>query len=744
MKKKLWLSLIILILFNIAGGLFLRCHPLSPFNKKETVYIALAGPMTGKNSNQGKEMIRGAELFLENLQNTTLKGKQIELIIYDDHGDETIASEIATDIVSQKKAILVIGHLGSKESIAAGRIYKRNEICAVTASAIRESVTLDNDWYFRIIPNNVSQINLIVNYIRKILNLTSVNIISETNPYGETMRHIFEKLSRKIGVNIKNKWVVDSYAENSNAVLNKIAKEARSTQELTFCAVSSETAVRLFPLLRNNKSKQIVIGPDSLAKEGFIQAIKNVEKKTNIPGIFSDNIITVSPLILDIAGKNAQIFKQRYIKKYNRNPSLTAGCYYDAMCVAVEAIKKGNIQGKNHILSDRRKIQNALKSFYNHNHSIEGISGRIYFNRHGDINRLPYVGFYKKYKLLPDFIQYQPVYESNQIDNLFAKALNGAYIVNNGALMTKTHIVYTGIHINEITDLDFFNSTYTVDFYQWFHYKGNFNDSHIEYLNAVHQVNLGAPIEVLEDEKNIKSMFFRARAKFKEDFDFQTYPFERHMLKIKLQHPEMRKKQLFFIADPIDLPNLYEDIKWPNFDEDHWKLGKILLYHNIYEKHSSLGDPQFYNANYILNISRLTAEIPITRKNLPEFLIKNFAPVLILMFLIFIILFEFPAKYFGLSTSALAVLLVFNTLFYIKKIIELPTLYASTVDFVYLSMYVIIILSFFIVLLNKKHINDNKSVGHSIWFSSGRIVILLIMIGVVFQLYRYTIHFSFS
>jgi len=742
MKNKIWICLLFSILFCAIGFLFLWFNSFLPINKSEKIHIAIAAPLTGKNKEQGIDMLKGINLYLDNLRNSggEPKGKTIELIVYDDSSNENNASDVAIDIVSQKKALLVLGHLDSKTSVAAGNKYKRNEICAITASAINESVTLDNDWYFRIIPNNISQIHLIVNYIRKSMNMTSANVIYEKNSYGETMLKHFEKLSKRIGLQIKNKWEIDSSAENIHTTLEQIAKEAKSSKEIIFCAMSCKTAVNIIPLIKEKNEKQIIIGPDSLAKDEFIHAIKNIEEEKLTPGIFSNNIITVSPLIIDVSDKNAKRFKQSYINRFQKNPSLIAGCYYDAMRVAVEAIKKSNIQGKGHILSDRRKIKEALKSFYNYNHSIKGVSGRIYFHPKGDVIRLPYLGFYIKQKLLQNFEQYQPVFESDQIENFYEKALNGEIIVNNGHPMAKTSVVYTGIHIKEISKLDITNSKYTAEFYLWFRFKGVLDISLIEFLNAVNQVNLGQPL-VDETFDNNNTKLFHAKAEFREDFDFHAYPFERHLLTIKLQYPVMKKKHLIFIADPIDLPKYYENVKYTNFHNKHWKLGQLSLYQNTLEKHSSLGNPKYFKTNNILNFSRLTAEIPLIRKDLKNVILKTYYPVFILIiFMIFIVFFELSSKYFNLSISALATFLVFNTFFYIITIFDLPT-QAPAVDFVYFSIYGIIMIVFIAMLYNKNYKSDNgnedKKDNHLFWNYLVKIVFLLLIFGIFFRLYTY-------
>ncbi|KPA10318.1 membrane protein [Candidatus Magnetomorum sp. HK-1] len=157
------------------------------------------------------------------------------------------------------------------------------------------------------------------------------------------------------------------------------------------------------------------------------------------------------------------------------------------------------------------------------------------------------------------------------------------------------------------------------------------------------------------------------------------------------------------------------------------------------EKHSSLGNPKCFKTNNILNFSRLTAEIPLFRKNLKKIVIDTYYPVFILiLFMIFIVFFELSWKFFNLSISALAIFLVFNTFFYIITIFDLPT-QAPAVDFVYFSIYGIIIIIFIAMLQNKNYKSDNDDDDEKGYHLSYlvKIVFILIIFGIFFRLYTY-------
>lgn len=713
MKKILLFVILPLLIIGGATGAFLWLHPLSPLNR-EVIYIAVAGPMSGSEEASGKAMVQGAELYLDHLRKGggEPQGKKIELLVYDDKNDEHTAKKAAAEIALQKKALLVLGHDYSVTSVAAGEIYKQNEICAITASATAEAVTAENEWYFRTIPGNMSQVNFIANYIRKSLKQTSATIIFDKDGYGSSLTEYFEIMAKKLGIDIKGNWGFDPSGEKFDTVLKRIADKVEAEPGIVFLAMHFPEAAKMIPLLKDKGGKHIIIGPDSFSNRSFIEELKKYPKEQLTPGYYSDGIFAISPLITDVADREAYFFRQSFIKKYKEEPPWTAGCYYDAMHVAVEAVRKAEIQGKAHIRSDRRKIREALRSFYNYENAVRGISGRIYFNAMGNVSRPPFIGFYEKQIFFPDFVQYQPVPDGDQIEDVFKKALEGDIILSDGKLMTQTRVVYAGIYMNEISNLDIIHSGYTADFYLWFRYKGNFDETRIEFLNAVNPVEMGQPFINGTDENNITFRAYRIKADFKDDFDFHAYPFDRHTLQIKFRHAEMKKEQLIYVADALGLPkatNILEKSKLK--DADDWQLGTLSFYQDTVEKVSTLGNPQFFNTHHIISYSRFNAAIPIERKVLPVFIFKTFLPVSVMVILIFGILYVVPADRLGISLSVMTAILTANTVFHLKLLSDLPIAYMSALEYAHLAVYVLVVISVLIILLSyasRKKSDRNK------------------------------------
>ena len=134
-----------------AAGLFLAWSSRPP----ERLYLAFAGPLSGPDSQVGIEMANAAELAISRMNESGgIDGRQLALLRYDDQGDPDVARQRATEIATNPRPLLVLGHRTSAPSIAAGEVYREAGIAAISGSATADELTADNPWYFRTIFSN--------------------------------------------------------------------------------------------------------------------------------------------------------------------------------------------------------------------------------------------------------------------------------------------------------------------------------------------------------------------------------------------------------------------------------------------------------------------------------------------------------------------------------------------------------------------------------------------------------------
>lgn len=335
-------------------------------SEKETLWIALAAPMSGASNVFGEEVKQAIDLYLDRAnQEEWLHGRQIKVRVFDDKNKAKNAMQVASEIAASKDILITLGHYSSGASVAAGRIYRKNAIPAITASATADRVTTGNQWYYRVIPNNAVQSSFIANYIKNILNETSVSIISTVeNTYASDMARNFKKAAEKIGLAVNRTWQASPESGQMEQDLRKIIIELRSVKKpgMIFIAASNYHSPQIIALLKHAVGDYTVIGADTFTTSAFLNAFQNYPREQEAPGYYTNGIFATTHILFDTANKTAMRFRKEFLKRYNREPSWVGACYYDAMHVAVEAIQKAEINGRDNIRKKRDDIRAALAS----------------------------------------------------------------------------------------------------------------------------------------------------------------------------------------------------------------------------------------------------------------------------------------------------------------------------------------------------------------------------------------------
>lgn len=711
MKKTFFFLFIIFI--NVAVY-YLYSSPILSGNE---IYIAVVGPM---ETSYGESMRRGIELYRDEINSQGgIDGRKLELLFFNDNDDPKTALKIASEITNDNRALLVLGHYGSSASVAAGIHYKRNEIPVITASATAESVISGNEWYFRVIPGNGLEARFVANYINRSIKKQLASLIYTNDDYGISLSEQFEKAVESMGMKLAGKWVWDKDQPLEEQV-KKIVEELSATEDpgVIFFATRGFEGVKIITEMAHAGKISPIIASYAFTRN-FLHGLKSHSPEWLNIELYTGDIYFITPFMIDIGGTNTFAFRKAFYEKYSIFPEETAACYYDAIHTAVQAIKKNKIRGKKQIREDRRSIREALTNFYDEENSVSGITGRIWFDEDGGVRRHYVVGIWQNYKLLPSFSQY--LQNTAEVDNMIQAVLDGRMILTDDITMSYTRMVYAGMEIIKVSDISMEKSEFTADFYLWFRYTDNFDDKNIEFENALTPV---LPELVAEEVKEgITTRKYRARGRFRADFDFHRHPFNSHQkLHIRFHHAEETNEKLIYFPDI-----LYSPIR---SDLNEWYIDAALSSQDAVSKVTSLGNPDFFGSDHTLSYSRFNFDIYVSKDDDPVQLdiLKYFPAMLLLPALS---LFHFSIRRLNICLATLMITLLANTVLYLRYLSELSVGYMTVMDAVHISIYLLVIISLFMLLLIRRlDIRGNEKI-RDILIWGGRFVFSVSTFGFV-------------
>ncbi|MDY6994094.1 MAG: ABC transporter substrate-binding protein, partial [Pseudomonadota bacterium] len=598
---------------------------VNSLKEKDFIHIAFVGPMIGNGDAAGILMSRAIQLYLDTINKKGgVNGKKIILDIYNDQNDPEQARQKALDIVAQKQAVAVIGHWYSSTSISAGSIYKKYGIPAITPGSTNIKVTADNEWYFRNIFNAQASGKFLAHYIKKVLQYDKVSLIYETGAYGDYLAQVFTEEAQKLELTLQNQWRLNTQqaAESNFEYIIEQLKQNQAEAGMLFLAVQASDGVKLVKHIKEAGIKNPIIGESSFSEKTFVEGFKALPKEQAAPGYYTNDIYVATPLLFDTANDKAQLFRQAYRNRYQEEPDWSAAYAYDTAMIIVEAIRKMEVQGDAAtIVADRQKIRDFMAQLNTAQLALEGVTGLNYFNSQGDAQKPVSIGIYKNNNLISALTQLQLIGNINEIGDLEGALQAGRVLKVDNKYLYKTNVVYTGIEVNKISDLNLKDLTYQLDFHLWFRFRGAVDTNDIEFINAVDAVQLSAPL--IETKNRMTYHSYQVQGRFLADFLLSHYTYKQHTLGVSFRHRQLSRNHLIYVTDVLgmglnDQRALLE--RWQNqqvlastFD---WNINQVWFFQDIIKK-SALGGFKYLNMQEkMIRFSRFNMGIKIQKNEL--------------------------------------------------------------------------------------------------------------------------------
>ncbi|MEM9543968.1 MAG: ABC transporter substrate-binding protein [Cyanobacteria bacterium P01_E01_bin.42] len=695
--------------------------------QQETIEVAIVAPVSasdGETRLDGRERVDSVQLYFDKINAAGgIDGKQLVLQVYDDRLDREVAVEVAEKIVASP-AVAVLGHSTSGSSLVAGRVYDRRGMPIITGSATADRIT-DSPWYFRTIFNNSEQGEFIANYLEYIVEAENIYLIHTDGLYATTLTKAIE-----ITLNSYNKPLIGMQEINRDEDPEKAAEKVirdlenlRGSEEepdSIILLAQGMQAANIITKMRLSSFDYTIFGGDSLTNSAFLKRFENTPQEQEEPGFFTNNLYAVTPIIFDIAEQKAQKFKIEFTQRYGYEPGWSAILYEGSARAIVQGIKNILAEredlpatvftGKN-IEQDRNLLREGLMQINSPEVAIQGLTSNFFFNQKGEVQIPILMGVFNRKKFISAPTQLSLIEDLNLVSNLDQQLQNGEIVNIGDRYLQKTYIVYTGINVNEIDDIDEKNSSYLIDFYLWFkHQANNIDPENIEFINYdVDRLDSGERLmlsEPLEWEVNngIKHTVYQMKADFYDQFDFHDYPFDRQILSIRFQHFTLTRKRIIYALDLLGTNTVTEKELLRSFQENQvfgtitsWHIKRINFYQSTDIDDATLGYEDLADTNAKSEYSQFNLEIEIVR-DLLSFSIKNLLPLWFFVLVSYSLMF---LPFEDISAEAIGGVLLAVVFYHLSLLDSLPdgVGYVVALDYAFYLLYFLMGLQLLLVIL---------------------------------------------
>lgn len=172
---------------NISSALFVvACSLLLCRAAFAEIHIGTAGPLSGQYAELGRQIVRGAQQAVDDLNAAGgVLGQQLVLDVADDGCDPKKAVDIARDFIA-RGVVFVAGHYCSFASIPAAPVYAQAGVVMISPSATNPKFTDDGGWNVnRVCLRDDAQGTFAGEFIVRKHRGANVAVVDDGSPFGQ-------------------------------------------------------------------------------------------------------------------------------------------------------------------------------------------------------------------------------------------------------------------------------------------------------------------------------------------------------------------------------------------------------------------------------------------------------------------------------------------------------------------------------------------------------------------------------
>jgi branched-chain amino acid transport system substrate-binding protein len=344
----------------LLAGVLMVFSNIGPAAAQQTIKIGFFAPITGPAAADGMSAKNAVELGVKEVNDGGgIKGKKVELIVYDDRLKAEEAVAIANKLIERDKVVGVVSGSYSGPTRVVAPILQKAGMPMVAGYAVHPDVTWNpntktpNDFIFRNGFLGEVEGAAAAEFAVKDLKAKRMSIIAMDNDFGRSISAGFAAWAEKLGATILTKQMYKFPGEKDFRPYLTTIKEG--DPDLIFAAGYYNEAASIV-----RQAKELGIKSQILGEEGF-----DSPKFLEIAGDAAEGVIIATNLDRDDPRPVVQNFLKNYRAAYGHDADMVGASSYDAFMILVYAIKKAG--------TDPKAIRKALLETKDYN----GLTGKI-------------------------------------------------------------------------------------------------------------------------------------------------------------------------------------------------------------------------------------------------------------------------------------------------------------------------------------------------------------------------------
>ncbi|HEY0753643.1 MAG TPA: ABC transporter substrate-binding protein [Ktedonobacteraceae bacterium] len=704
-----YLLLFILLALVLVVG-FVGTYSVSKLQStsKAAYTLAISTSLSGSQAAPGQEALQGVQLYLDSVNRAGgVNGHTLDLLVFNDKDDVATAQKVAHQVIASP-ALLMLGPLYSGIAVPSNQIYRNAHLPVISASVSNDAITSNNPFFFRLGTTTTQEASTSATYAFQILGFRNASIVyTDDATYGMPTAQSFASTFTGDGGTVQTLALAQNPAQRQktlDAIVNTLAHNPKPG--IIFLAMLDTYARQVIVALRQHGIIAPMMSTDSPGSDSFAASFSSYPEERSQPGYFTDGLYASSPLLYDSAPAAVQNFSTLYQQTYGKVPGWHAAKYYEAAQVAVAALQAATLKNTSASLSDdRMSIAEQLGSMTSPQAGVVGLDGPLYFdNAHNGVAIPIRFGQFSHGQFLSAPIQMVSI-SNPALVNLASEEHAGNIIQVGKQYYWKQSVVYAGIDLKEVSNINVTDSTFTADFYLWMRYIGSANATNISFTNASSVMFDPSTPVTSQTINGLQYRLYHVTGDFKADYDYHDYPFDQQQLIISFQNTLLTGDQLVYVIDTqglqLEQHTTMDDAKVAFQLLSSWTYRSTQYASDTFTNRSTLGNPLLFNTQVRTEYSGLEMTITIQRKVIP-YLISHLLALVLLFLLVYASLF-ISTKHLGDRLVLTVTALLTSAVLLLAVNSELPAIgYVVSLSYIYYIFFAICLLCMIVALMMEK------------------------------------------
>jgi branched-chain amino acid transport system substrate-binding protein len=317
------------------------------------IKIGFFAPLTGFAAADGASAKHSAEIAVEEINGAGgIKGRKIELVVYDDRHDSKEAVAVASKLIEKDQVVGVVSGSYSMPSRVTAPIFAKAGLPMTVAYAVHPDVTKAGPCVFR--NGFLGQVEGAAGAESavKLQKAKRIAVLTVDNDFGRVASAAFIERAKKLGAEIHSEQVYKLGEKEFGPYLTKIKDEPIDL---------------IYHTSYYNEGSQIARKARELGIKAALEGTEGIDspKFLELAGPAAEGVTFTTNLNRDDARAEVQNFLKRYQAKAGTGADMVGASAYDALRILARGIEAAG--------TDPKAICAALTNLKDYN----GITGKI-------------------------------------------------------------------------------------------------------------------------------------------------------------------------------------------------------------------------------------------------------------------------------------------------------------------------------------------------------------------------------